>query len=42
MVQRSGAMAGSSSSSQRMGADTGAPLDGRTEYGATSVLFTAF
>src|SRR5204862_8269877 len=40
--QRSGRRATSASSSHVIGADTGAPGAGRTEYGATSVLMLAF
>ena len=42
MSQRSGRSAGSSSSSQVMGADTAADATGRTAYGATSVLMGVF
>src|SRR4029079_4395575 len=42
MVQRSGRRSLSSSSSQVIGAETGAPAAGPTEYGATSVLIEAF
>jgi hypothetical protein len=42
IVKASGRSPGSSSSSQSMGADTGAPGAGRGLYGATSVLLTAF
>ena len=42
IVQRSGRRSGSSSSSQVIGAETGAPGAGRTAYGATRVLILAF
>jgi hypothetical protein len=42
MVQRFGRRVGSSSSFQAMGAETGAPAEGRTAYGATSVLIGSF
>jgi hypothetical protein len=38
----SGLSPGSSSSAQPIGTDTGAPAEGRVEYGATSVLLIAF
>src|SRR5207245_862311 len=42
IVQAFGRRPGSSSSSQLIGADTGAPAAGRTAYGATRVLIEAF
>ena len=42
IVHRSGRSIGSSSSSQAIGTDTGAPSAGRGEYGATRVLLIAF
>ena len=42
MVKPSGRSDGSSSSSQAIGADTGAPGAARGLYGATSVLLIAF
>ena len=42
IVQRSGRSSGSSSSSQVIGTDTGAPGAGRALNGATSVLLIAF
>ena len=42
IVKPSGRSEGSPSSSQSIGADTGAAADGRGLYGATSVLCPAF
>jgi hypothetical protein len=42
IAKPSGLSSGSSSSSQLIGIDTGAPGAGRALYGATSVLLIAF